>query len=133
MPEEIAIPETAVPVLGKRRVIRNRISQVEATKSAVSQIQMNLIAEPPLRPDAKTITDQQHPDHQLRINRRTPLVAVVWRQESANLGQIQKVVDLAQKVIAWNMIFNRKRVEKRPLRYLPRSHHPPDPSSSSKD
>ncbi len=69
VPEQVAVAEPPMPVLRKRRVIRHRIRQVEPAEPAIGQVQMNLFAEPPLGPDAHAIADQQHPDHQLRIDR----------------------------------------------------------------
>jgi hypothetical protein len=40
------------------------------------QIEVNLLAQPPLRPDAEAITDEQHPDHQFGIDRWPAEVAI---------------------------------------------------------
>src|SRR6185369_17089229 len=78
--EEIALPEAAMPVLGERRVIRNRPIQTKPAEPPVGQIEVNLIAQPPLRSDAETVTDQEHPDHQFGVYRRPPDVAVESHQ-----------------------------------------------------
>jgi hypothetical protein len=41
-----------MPVLGKRRVIRHRAIQTEPAEPPVSQIEVNLIAQAPLRSNA---------------------------------------------------------------------------------
>src|SRR5215472_14471670 len=56
--EEIALPETAMPVLGKRRVIRHYPIQTEPTEPPVGQIEVNLIAQTPFRSNAEAVTDQ---------------------------------------------------------------------------
>lgn len=43
----------------------------KAAEPAVCQVEMDLFAQAPLRPNAGAITDQQHPDHKFRINRRS--------------------------------------------------------------
>jgi hypothetical protein len=46
---------------------------------------VNLIAQTPLRSNAEAVTDQQHPDHQLGINRSPADGAVEWRQVPPDL------------------------------------------------
>ena len=36
------------------------ISKIEAAEPAIEELQINLVAEPPLRPDAQAIPGQQH-------------------------------------------------------------------------
>jgi len=60
-------------------MIRDPVAQIEAAKPAIREVQMHLFAEPPLRPDAKAVADQQHPDQQFGINRRAARVAVEIR------------------------------------------------------
>ena len=50
-------------------MIGNLAIQTEAAKPAIGQIEMNLLAQPTLRPNAHAIADDQHADHQLRIDR----------------------------------------------------------------
>ncbi|MGY3582567.1 hypothetical protein ACVIGB_008368 [Bradyrhizobium sp. USDA 4341] len=63
--EEIAFSEMTRSVLRERRVIWHRTVQAEPAKPAVSQIEMNLIAQTSLRSDTEAIADQEHPYHQL--------------------------------------------------------------------
>ena len=73
--------------------------QAEPAEPAIGQVEMDLLAQPPLRADAEAIAHQQHPDHQLRIDRGPADVAVVGRQVSAHARQIDEPVDRAQQVI----------------------------------
>ena len=51
-------------VLGKGRVVGHRISEITAAEPAIGEVEMNLLAEPASRTDAKTISNQQHaPSH----------------------------------------------------------------------
>jgi hypothetical protein len=43
---------------------------------------MDLLAQPTLRTNAEAVADDEHPDHQLRINRGPPNVAIVGPQMS---------------------------------------------------
>ena len=73
MPEQTALPETPVPVLRKGRMVRHRVGQVEPAKPPIRQIDMHLFTEASLGSNALAIAQQQHPDHQLRVNRRTAM------------------------------------------------------------
>jgi hypothetical protein len=69
---------------------------------------MYLFAQPPLRPNAKTIPDQQHPDQQLRINPlscifnalpgngRAAGVAVETREMRTDAAQVDETVNRPQ-------------------------------------
>jgi hypothetical protein len=69
-PQQIALAETAMSVLRKRRI---HPIEAKATEPAVCQIEMDLIAQPPLRADAEAIADDQHPDHAARGSSLTAL------------------------------------------------------------
>jgi hypothetical protein len=66
---------------------------------------MHLLAKPTLRANAEAIADQQHPDHQLRIDRRTPDLAIKWLQVSAGAGQLDEPIDRTQQVIGRHVPF----------------------------
>jgi hypothetical protein len=82
----------AVPVLRERRVIGDSSIQTQPAKPAVCQIEVDFITEAPFRSYAEAIADQEHPDHQVRIGRGPPDIAVELRQlppqvlESTNLS-----------------------------------------------
>src|SRR3546814_19305642 len=69
--EKVAVTEAAVPVLGEGRVVRHRTVQAEPAEPAIRQVEMNLVAQPALRPDAHAIADDQHSAHALRLDRGT--------------------------------------------------------------
>src|ERR1051326_8018137 len=61
--------------------------ETQSTKPAIRQVEVHLLAQPPLRADAEAIADDQHPNQQLRINRgpcpshcKTVLVLVAVRR-----------------------------------------------------
>ncbi len=66
---------------------------------------MNLLTPPTFRPNAKAIPRQEHPDQQLRINRRVARVAVELCQILADVVQIDKPIYQTQQVILRNMVF----------------------------
>ena len=68
MAQQVTLAETTMAVLGEGGVIRDAIRQIEAAEPAICQVQMHLLAKPPLGSDAEAITHQQHPYHQLWID-----------------------------------------------------------------
>src|SRR6188472_1407939 len=58
-----------VAVLGKCRMIRNLAVETQATEPAVGQIEVNFLAQPTLGTNAQAVADDEHPDHQLGIDR----------------------------------------------------------------
>jgi hypothetical protein len=84
---------------------------------------VDLLAEPPLRADAEAVADNQHPDHQLGINRRSPEMAIEARQLAPDLVQLDEPVYRAQQMIGRNMLLKRELIEQRSLLDLLMSHH----------
>jgi hypothetical protein len=82
MPERIAVANPTVPVLGEGGVVRHIAVEAEPAEPAIGQIEVHLFTEPPLGADAEAVADQQHPDHQLGINRGSACRAVERRQMS---------------------------------------------------
>jgi hypothetical protein len=113
-------------------VVGNAILKAETTEPAVGQIQMDLLAQAPLRADAKGVADDQHPDHQLRVDRGPAGVTVERRQVPAQIAQVQKAINATQQVIPRHMVFQIECVEQRRLAGALISHHGPlHPSSWS--
>ena len=68
-------------VLGEEgRVIGNGLFQAKVAEPAITQVQMEFLAQSAFGADAIAVVDDQHADHQLRINRGAAGVAVVLRQ-----------------------------------------------------
>src|SRR5271169_3493003 len=72
---------------------------------------MDLLAQTALRADAHAIADDQHPDHQFRIDRRTSGAAIVWPQCRTDRPQIEKAIDAAQQVVNGDMIIEAEIIE----------------------
>src|ERR1700733_7677141 len=94
----------------------------QSTKPPIGQIEMALLAQPTLRTNAQAVADDEHPDHQLGIDRGPPHVAIVGPQMRPNLGQ----VDLAQQMIVRDMPLKVEAVEQRLLHHPPFAHHRPN-------
>ena len=89
----------------------------------VGQIEMNLIAQPPLRADAEAVTHNQHPDHQFGIDRWSANGAVERRQLPPQFAKLHEPVDRAQQMVGRNVPFERELIEQRSLLDLPMPHH----------
>ena len=96
-------------------MVRNLAVQPQAAEPAVGQVEVDLLAQPPLGADAEAIADHQHADQQLGIDRGTSDLAVVGLKMRPNARQIDEAVDLAQEVIARDVPLERELVEERLL------------------
>jgi len=92
---------------------------------------MHFVDQTALGSNAIKIADQQHPQHQLGINRRATRVAVEVSQFVADHIKIQQSVDLAQQVIFGDVILNPEPVKQALLRFQPSHHRPILPSSKT--
>src|SRR6202040_4150261 len=104
LPKRFALTEAAMPVLRERRMVRHRILEAQATEPAIRQIEVDLFAQSPLGANAEAITHDQHPYHQLRINRRPPGLAVKRRKVAAQFVKIEATINPTQQVIGRNVI-----------------------------
>ncbi|OJI92166.1 hypothetical protein PFRI_36330 [Planktotalea frisia] len=121
--QKVTLPEPTVAVLGKRRMIRDAVTKVQAAEPAIGQVQMNLFAQAALRADAGAIAHKQHPDHQFRINGWATSVAVKLGKMRTNTTQVNEPINRTQQVVLGNMIFQRKLIKQCCLRLLPWSQH----------
>jgi len=76
-----------------------------------------------LQLNAQAVADDQHADHQFRIDRGLPGVAVVRLQVLAQVRQVEEVVDRAQQVVLRHQVVEVEGVKKRLLRFIVVAHH----------
>jgi len=76
MTQDLALPEAAQPIHRERRMVRNLVVEIELAEPAVSKVQRHFLAQPALMTNAIAVSDQEHPDHQLGIDRGPADVAV---------------------------------------------------------
>ena len=67
--------------------------------------------------------DQQHADHQLGVDRRTPDRTVKRLELPADLAEFDEAVDRAQRVVGGDVLLQAEAVEQRLLPDLPLAHH----------
>ena len=73
--------------------------ETELAEPPIRQIEVDFLAQVSLGADAKAIADNQHPHHELRINRWPPERAVEWRQLPPQLTELHEPVDRAQQMV----------------------------------
>jgi hypothetical protein len=100
----VAVAKAAIAVLGKGRMIRHGSFQPQPAEPAIGQVEMHLIAQLPLGTDAIGVANQQHSQHQFRINRGAAFTTVMSRQNCSRPVKCQCGVKLPQWVIGWYMI-----------------------------
>jgi len=86
-------------------VIGDSSIQTQPAKPAVCQIEVDFITEAPFRSYVEAIADQEHPDHQLRIDRGPPDVAVERCQLPSQVLEIDEPIDRPQEVVGWDVPF----------------------------
>src|SRR6185503_4362726 len=90
----------------------------EPAEPPVSQVNLNLRTEPPLRAERKHVADNQHSDHQHRINRRSPSVRVEWCEFLVHPTQVQQTIDLPHQMIRRHDLVEIKRIKELALTAL---------------
>jgi len=125
-PEQVAVAEAPVPVFGERGVVGNVALETEPAEPAIGQIEVHFVAQAPLGANGEGVTDQQHADHQLGIDRGAAGGGVIRRQRAADLAEVQYGVDPAQEMVCWDMALEIEAIEQAPRLVLP-SHHSAHP------
>src|SRR5512132_1507953 len=97
-------------------------------------MKFDLLTQLAFEADAVAVADDEHPQHQLGIDRRTADLAIEGLQRRAKLDQHTRHdgINAAQKVALRNALFEIKQVEQ--LALIPRlpPHHYPTPSPNPK-
>jgi hypothetical protein len=83
---------------------------------------MNFFAQPALGSNAHAIADDQHADHQLRINRGASGAAVEWLQRLSDLVEDEMQINPSQQVIGRDMLIEAEIIEQSGRR-RPNAHH----------
>ena len=105
-------------------MIGNLILQAEAAEPAIRQVQMHFLAQPPLGSDAEAVADDQHPHHQLGIDRGTAGVAIEGGEVFAQFVEVEKSINAAQQMVGWNVIVEVEGIKQSLLTARLRTHHP---------
>jgi hypothetical protein len=101
MTQDLALAEAAKPIHRERRMMRNLVLEIELAEPAVSEVQRHFLAQSALMTNTVAVTHQQHPDHQLGIDRGPTDVAVKPPQLLMQIGQngCREHVDPSQQMV----------------------------------
>ena len=73
--------------------------EIEAAEPTIGEVELDLPAELALEADAIAVADDEHSDHQLRVDRGSADVAVERRQPLAKVSPRHDWIDAAQEMI----------------------------------
>jgi len=104
-------------------MIGDRFFNRQSAKPPIGQVHLNLGADLTFRANGKDIADDEHPDHQRRIDRGTARVGIIRCEFSVHPVQIKDRIDLAHQMISSDDIVQLELVEKLTLAPLLPSHH----------
>jgi hypothetical protein len=109
----VALAEAAQSVEREGRMVRDLVLEIEPTEPPICEVKLNFLGEPALRADAVAVAHDEHTDHELRIDRGTPDLAVVGLQLLVEVGQSSRhdQVYPAQKMTLRNAIIEAELIE----------------------
>ena len=108
-------------------MIRNLVFDAQPAKPAIRQVDPDLAAEQPLRADREHVAEDQHPDHQHRIDRGPAECRIIGRKLAVDPRQIEHGCNRADLVIVRHSLFKAERIEQLFLILLQPTHHSPLP------
>ena len=80
-------------------MIGDLVLDAEATEPAIGEIEPDLAAQRAFRANGEHVADDEHPNHQQRIDRGAADQRIMRRQRGAHPGQVQNHCNLADKMI----------------------------------
>ena len=106
-------------------MVRDPVFDIELAEPPVGQVKLDFLGEPALGADAIAVADDEHPDHELRIDRGAADVAVMRLQFHVEVRKRSRRndVDPSQKVVLRDAVFEAELVEQLGLITLSPTHH----------
>ena len=115
-------------VLAAKRMIERSMERFDLYPARLLGVHLHLTAQRPLRADCEHVADNEHPDHQHRINRGSTNLGVIARELGIHPRQIENRGDRAHQVIVRHYLLEAKSIEKLLLIPAEPPHHRPSPS-----
>src|ERR1700733_11364229 len=100
-------------------MVRDGVFDAEFAEPAIGEVHLYLTTDQPFRADR----NHQHPDHQLRINRRATHGRIMRCKFTAKPGKIESGIDLPHQMIFRDRLVEMKLVEQLTLVPLQTAHH----------
>jgi hypothetical protein len=104
-------------------VVRHLVLDAQAAEPAVGEVHLDLATQRPLRADRKHVADNEHPEHEHRIDRGPADRGIVRCKLAMHPRQIQDRIDPAHEMIGRNNVIELERIEKLALIALQPPHH----------
>ena len=105
--------------------MRDFVIEVEAAEPPVSQMQIDFLRQPTFRPQTVAVPDNQHPDHQLRINRWPTDLAIIGLQPRVHPAERRRheYINTPEQVVLRYSIIEPERIEQAFLIPIQPPHH----------
>src|ERR1700693_4360964 len=104
-------------------MVRDGVFDAEFAEPAIGEVHLYLTTDQPLRAYRTDIPHDQHPDHQLRIDRRATHGRIMRCKFTAKPGKIENSIDLPHQMVFRNRVAKVKLVEQLTLVTLQTAHH----------
>ena len=109
-------------------MIRHLVLEAQTAEPAVGEVEMHLLTQAPLGPQPHHIANDQHPDHEFGVDRRSAGVTVKAAHIVVQTIQIQKAINSPEKMVGRDMRLEIKLVEQPGVNLLPSKHRKPSNS-----
>ena len=111
--KNVALPEPVEPVLRERRMMWDFVVEIEPAEPSVRQMKVNFLGQLALRAQAVSVPDNQHPDHQFRIDRWPAYLAVVRIELLMHIGERRRheYIDASEQVVLGDTVVESKFIE----------------------
>jgi len=123
MAEDVALAEPTMTVLSEGGVVGNQIFEAKTTEPAIGEVQRHVFAEPTLGADAETVSNDEHPHHQFRVDRWAACMTIKRCKQMAQITKVKHRINLSKQMTGRNPILKPKRVEELNLRSRQLTHH----------
>ena len=95
--QDVTVAEAAITIDRKGGMVGYVVLEPEPAEPPIGKVELDLTTEPALGADRVAVADQEHPDHQLGIDRRTFRGTVELHEADPQPAQIENGVDPAQQ------------------------------------
>src|SRR5262249_15300100 len=90
----IALAKAVMSCAAEHRMVGDTVLDTELAEPTVGKVHLHLSADTPLRADRKHVTNDQHPDHQYRIDRGSACMRVIRCKLLVHPIQVEHRIDL---------------------------------------
>src|SRR3974377_1009403 len=97
MAHQIAVAEPTMPVFREGRVVGYIVIPAQPAEPAIGQVEVDFLAQPSFRANAVAISDEQHTDEQLGIDRWPTRRTVERSQAHPQIAEIDEAGDRPQR------------------------------------